>query len=336
MTIGLLVILVVLARKDIAHAWQLLGRVNIAILLLMIPVQMIAYFAAGQMMFEYLRDKKELKKVRWYTGARMSLELNFVNHILPSGGVSGLSYMSWRLGKYGVSPARATIAQVVRYVAGFLAFLTLLLISVVAITLDAGVNRVIILVSTLLASFIIFGLLFGLYIISSASRMDSFAHTVTRFTNLVVRKVTFNRKRTIVPAGKIENFFGELHKDFLELRKEKKLLIKPFLWGLVYIGMDVAIFSIGFWALGHPVNPAPIVIAYGIASVAGFILLTPGGTGGYEALMISFLSTAGTPQGIAIAGVLLTRVILLLGTIASGYVFYQLALIRYGNHQIRR
>ena len=53
--------------------------------------------------------------------ARMALELNFVNHTLPSGGVSGISYMTWRLGKLGVSPGRAASAQVVRYVAGFIA-----------------------------------------------------------------------------------------------------------------------------------------------------------------------------------------------------------------------
>jgi len=46
--------------------------------------------------------------------------------------------------------------------------------------------------------------------------------------------------------------------------------------------------------------------------------------------MISFLTSAGVPAGIALAGVLLARVLLLMGTIATGYIFYQLALVRYG------
>ena len=91
-------------------------------------------------------------------------------------------------------------------------------------------------------------------------------------------------------------------------------------------------FVVTFWALGEPVNPAPILIAYGVANMAGFFMLTPGGTGAYEAIMVGFLAVAGLSSGIAIAGIVLTRVILLLGTILFGYVFYQRALIKYGRN----
>mgnify|MGYP001740916452 CR=1 FL=1 len=46
--------------------------------------------------------------------------------------------------------------------------------------------------------------------------------------------------------------------------------------------------------------------------------------------MILFLSMTGTPPDIAIAGIILTRVILLMATIVLGYIFYQHALIKYG------
>ena len=58
---------------------------------------------------------------------------------------------------------------------------------------------------------------------------------------------------------------------------------------------------IGFWALGYSVNPAAIVIAYGIASIAGFIVITPGGAGAYEAIMRAFLGTAVLPASVVIA-----------------------------------
>lgn len=332
-TLVLLAIIVAASWKEITHAWQLLETVNLWILALLIPLQFVVYYAAGEMMFEYLRAKGQLKGVSRFTMARMALELNFVNHVLPSGGVSGISYMTWRLGKFGVSPASATMAQAVRYVAGFLSFLTLLLISVLLITIDDGVNRVIILVSSVLASFIIFGMIFGIYIISSATRMHSFARWSARFINGAVKKVTFGRKKQLVKVTTIERFFAEFHDDYIALRKDKKLLLRPFLWGLLFTAADVALFMVGFWALGHLVNPAPVVIAYGLASLAGFILLTPGGAGAYETIMVAFLSTAGLASGVAIAGILLTRVILLLGTIASGYLFYQLTLIRYGKRK---
>ena len=48
----------------------------------------------------------------------------------------------------------------------------------------------------------------------------------------------------------------------------------------------------------------------------------------YETIMIIFLSMAGTPPDLAIAGIILTRAILLTGTIIFGYIFYQHALIK--------
>jgi uncharacterized protein (TIRG00374 family) len=134
----------------------------------------------------------------------------------------------------------------------------------------------------------------------------------------------------VLKRDKVNEFFDELHKDYLALNADKRILIKPFLWGLLFNAADVALFLITFWALGVPVNPAPILIAYGVASVAGFFVVTPGGAGAYEAIMVAFLALAGLSQGTAIAGIVLTRVILLLGTIGLGYLFYQHAIIKYG------
>jgi uncharacterized protein (TIRG00374 family) len=134
--------------------------------------------------------------------------------------------------------------------------------------------------------------------------------------------------------ARVDVFFEEMHKDYLSLRGDKKILIKPFLWGLVFTAADVSLFLIAFWALGVPVNPAPVLIAYGVASLAGFFVVTPGGAGAYEAIMVAFLAVAGLSQGVVIAGVVLARVIILLGTIILGYVFYQMALIKYGKRNL--
>ena len=53
-----LVLVVFLARHEIERAWNLLESVNLWVLALLIPAQLIVYFAAGEMMFSYLRAKK--------------------------------------------------------------------------------------------------------------------------------------------------------------------------------------------------------------------------------------------------------------------------------------
>jgi uncharacterized protein (TIRG00374 family) len=329
-TLVLIAVIIFFSRNELIHAWELLSRVNIWILLLLIPGQLLVYYAAGEMMFSYLREKKSIDHISPIGLARMSLEMNFVNHVLPSGGVSGISYMGWRLGGYGVSSGRSAMAQVVRYSMGFAAFIALLLIAVLVVTIDGGINRWIILVSSTLVTGMLGVVATAAFVMSSTKRMTWFAGVTVRTINRIVRKLTFGRKPAILSQETVNTFFDELHKDYLALRADKKVLVKPFLWGLLFNAADVALFLITFWALGVPVNPAPVLIAYGVACVAGFFVVTPGGAGAYEAIMVAFLAVAGLAQGTAIAGIVLTRVILLLGTIGLGYLFYQHAILKYG------
>lgn len=331
-TVIFLAVIVFVSRNEIVHAWELLGKVNIWILLLLIPGQMLVYYTAGEMIFSYLRSKKSIDDVKRGELTRMALELNFVNHILPSGGVSGVSYINWRLGHFGVSTGRATMAQVIKYTTGFAAFAVLLVLAVVIVTIDGQINRWIILISSGLVGSMFATIAAAVFLLSSKRRIDRFAVWTHYILNSLIRKITFGHKVGVIKAEPIATFFDELHRDFLALNNEKRLLNKPFLWGLLNMTSDAALFLITFWALGVTVNPAIILIAYGVASIAGFFVATPGGAGAYEAIMVSFLAIAGVTSGVAIAGIVLTRVILLLGTIIFGYIFYQHALIKYGKH----
>ena len=332
-TLVLIAVIIYFSRHELAHAWELLGRVNVWILFLLLPVQLLVYFAAGEMTFSYLRAKKSIAHVPPLELARMSLETNFVNHVLPSGGVSGISYMTWRLGKYGVSSGRATMAQVVRFAMGFAAFIALLLLAVLAVTIDGNINRWIILVSSTLVAVMVGSTALGIYFLSSEMRTKQFAGWVVRTVNGFVKRISFGKKQVVIEDKKTQVFFEDMHSDYLALKEDKAILRKPFLWGLVFTAADAALFFITFLALGEAVNPAPILIAYGVASLAGFFVITPGGAGAYEAIMVAFLAIAGLSQGVAIAGIVLTRVVVLLGTIGLGYLFYQHALIKYGRRE---
>lgn len=312
---------------------MLLEQVNVYILALIIPLMLLSFYAAAEIMFSYLRAKGSIEKTHWTTRARMALELNFVNHTLPSGGVSGISYMTWRLGKLGVSPGRAASAQMVRYVAGFIATALVIPVCVLLVTIDGSINRWIILVSSMIVVFMLVAIVGLVYLVSSRARMQQFATWFSRTVNKVVRKLTGGRKHVVMHEQKVLEFFQEIHDDYLELQRDRRVLIRPVMWGLFFTVLDAAVFAVTFWALGTPVNPAPILIAYTLASVAGFIVVTPGGAGAYEAIMVAFLAVAGISSGTAIAGILLSRVIILIVTIAGGYLFYQRALTKYGKQR---
>lgn len=329
-TVLLLALVIYFSWPEIVRAWELLGQVNIWILALLLPVQILVYLAAGEMVFSYLRRKKAISHISPAEQGIMALELNFVNHTLPSAGVSGISYMTWRLSKLGVSPARATAAQLVRYVMGFAAFLALLVVALILVTVDGEINRGMILISGMIIAVMIGGTVGLVFIVGSQRRIERFAAWATRTINLVVRKLTLGKRKRVIQSHVIIEFFTEIHDEYRTLRRDRKLLLAPFLWGLAFTALDVMLFVITFWALGTPINPAPILIAYGLASIAGFIVITPGGAGAYEAIMVSFLVTAGISAGTAIAGILLTRIAVLTGTIIFGYLFYQRTLFKYG------
>ena len=225
------------------------------------------------------------------------------------------------------------MAQVVRHAASFAAYAVILLVAVFAVTVDGTLNRWIILTSATLFGSIVTLILLAIYLFSSKRRIDIFGTWLYKLINLIVRKVTFGRRRKLIRQEVIEEFLDDMHHDYLELRHDKKLLVKPFLWGIVFTLADAGLFMVTFLALGEFFNPAPILIAYGVASMVGFFVLTPGGAGAYEAIMVTFLAFAGIAGGVAIAGIVLTRVVLLIGTIVFGYVFYQHALAKYGDHR---
>ena len=332
-TFGLIALIIYFSRHELIRAFELLGQVNLFIFALIIPLQILSYLAAGEMMFSYLRVKGSTKDISPLKQAGMALEMNFVNHTLPSAGVSGISYMTWRLSHVGVTPARAAAAQLVRYVAGFAGFITLLIIAVIFITLDGNINRWVILISSSLVFVMSAGTAALIYVISSKQRVEWVAGWSTRALNRVTRIFTFGRRKHLVKRKVIANFFSEMHDEYLTLRRDRRILIKPYLWGILFNLFEVGLFVVAFWALGTFVNPAPILIAYGLASIAGFIVVTPGGAGAYEAIMASFLATSGIVPGVAIAGILLTRVAVLIGTIVFGYYFYQRTINSHGKRR---
>lgn len=334
-TLILLAVVVFFGWPEIVEAFKLAStQTNLWILSLLIPVQILSYYATGGMIFSYLKSKGRLTGVSHWKMTRISLELNFVNHILPSGGAAGFSYLAWILNRHGVSPGRATMSQVVRFILTFVTFLLLLIVAVTWLILDHQINRNILLLSIGLAVLAIGGTFATVYIIRTKRHLERFSAWLTRVINRLMSFVTRKRKENVLKEDIIRGFFDDLHGDYLEIRKDKRILILPFIWALVANLLDVALLFIAFWALGYSVSPAILIVAFGLSSIASVFSVTPGGAGVYETIFIAFLATAGVPADVAIAGTLMARVALIVGTILFGYFFYQLTVNKYGKRPV--
>jgi uncharacterized protein (TIRG00374 family) len=223
------------------------------------------------------------------------------------------------------------MAQIIRYVMMFVAFMPMLVISVIVLAFDHQINRTVLgLSAALIISTIIFTVAV-VYMLSSRKRLVKISKNLCCWINLIVEKLTFGHKKNILSNQKLQKVFMDLHQDYVEIRYDKKILSRTFWWSVLSNSLDASLLLVTFLALGFWVNPAAMVIAYGLSSIAAILSATPGGVGIYEGIMIAFLvSSGGVPADAAIAGTLLARATLFVGTMAFGYIFYHLTINGYG------
>ncbi len=164
-------------------------------------------------------------------------------------------------------------------------------------------------------------------IVRSQKTVDKFSDWASRTVNSLVKWMTRGKKRVLLHENTVNGFFSDLRGDYLAIKRNKGILLKPVLWGTVYAFLEIATYWVVAIAMGRPEILPQIMIAEGVASIVGTVLVTPGGVGGYEGAMIAIMVALGVDLSTATIVVVVTRVVVLLGTILSGWGFYQQALL---------
>jgi len=326
----ILIIYVVCSNwSDILEAINHLSETNIVILLLLIPEQLFMYFCCGQMFFSYMAAKKNAQKISAWTLMRVSLELNFVNHAVPAGGLGGLGYITWRLKPFGATPGQSSFMYVLRYVITICANQLQTIIAILGLLIFGAVPSSgvwVIWVTALLSVGIVAGIVILVVVASGKKRIEWFAKNVTAFCNWVVRKVTFGHVQEVLKRATVDKYMYDIHEDLMTARRNKKVLIRPIIWGIIYSFLEIATYWIVAASLGHPEILPQIMIGEAIGSVMGAIV--PYGL--YELGMAGIMVSLGVPLSLATTVVLMTRVIVLGSTIISGYGFYQHSISKIG------
>lgn len=326
-------LVVVFARHDIVLAFQKLQQLNMWVLLLMIPAQFFAFYAVARVYYHFFKATGTPLSMKTLLPA--AVELNFVNHIFPSGGVSGFSYLTMRLKHDNISTAKSTLAQLVRFILAFLTFIGLLLLALLLLSLEDQVNRFIMLVAAALTFTILFSTLTVVYVIGKETRIRDFTQALSRFLNRIIHIFRPRHPETI-NLGRVERTFKELHRDYVLLRSQFSRLWLTVVWATVANVAEIGVIYIAFVAHGEWINPGALIIAYAIATTAGLLAILPGGLGVYEPLMATVLLSAGVPANVALSATLVSRVVMLALALGSGYVLYQRTLKRYDDVDPRR
>lgn len=318
-TVLALVALAYALRDQVAEVIRNFGRVSVAALLLLVPIQAINYHAQTKM-YQHLFATVG-NKLRYRNLLRLALELNFVNHVFPSGGVTGISYFSLRLRGDDITGARAALVQLMKLVLLFLSFEILVLLGVVFLAAGDKVNDFVILLAGSLTTLMVVGTLVFTYIIGDRSRITTFFTVLTRGLNRVIRLVRPRHPETINIA-RAKATFEDLHDNYQLFKQKWKQLRAPFWWALAANATEVLSIYVVYVAFGEWVNLGAIILAYAIANFAGLVSVLPGGVGVYEALMTGVLVAAGVPAALSIPVVVMYRVLNTLLQVPVGYYFY--------------
>jgi uncharacterized protein (TIRG00374 family) len=319
-----LAVLVYFIRDQLVETFRNLSKVNYWVLLLMIPVQLLNYHAQTKMYLHLFRIVGNRLSYKFLF--RTSLELNMVNHVFPSGGVTGISYFGVRMRDgESISAAKATLVQVMKLALLFLSFEILLVAGLVFLAIGDKANDLMLFVAGSLSTLMVLGTAAMAYIIGSKRRINAFFGTLTVAINRLIQLVRPKHPETI-NIEKARNAFDDLHENYLEFRKHYRELKAPFWWAVLANATEVATIYVVYIAFNEWVNVGAVILAYAVANFAGLVSVLPGGVGVYEALMTGVLSAGGVPARLSLPVTVMYRVLNTIIQIIPGYYFYHKAL----------
>jgi len=302
------------------ETFENLNNANIPVLILLLPEQLFMYYACGQIFFSYL-EKKFHKDFGRKEKLKISTELNFVNRAVPAGGIGGLAYLTYRLHRFGISAGQASFLYIFRYAITTVVNYLQALIAIVILLMVSGIPPEatwIIWVSLLMNAGVFVALGLVIFVASSKKRIDFFGKTVSRLMDFVTKTVTFGRKKHLLKYDKIQNYFLSIHDCVTIVRKDKKSLMRPAAWGVVFSFLEIGAYWVVAISLGRPEILPMIMVGEAIGSV--FDGIVPYGP--YELGMAGVMGIllGGSEEAVAISliVVVMTRALSLILTIATG------------------
>lgn len=318
MSLGFIALVYAL-REQIVESIKQIERINWS-LLLFLPIWQIinyhAYAKQNQKLFAILGYHLKYKFLY-----RLNLELNFVNLVLPSGGLSGFSYFSARLKEKGVSGTSSSLVHLFRFVLVFVTFQILLFAALIMLSFNGQVNGFALLVGGSLSTLILVGTLIIGFVIGSKRRINLFFGFLTQLLNRLIHFFRPKHPETI-NVERAREAFEDLHKNYVIIRKNYMDLKMPIIWSLVANISEVLTLYFVYLAFGYVVNPGAVILALAVANFAGFLSVLPGGIGVYETLMTAVLAIGGIPASVSIPVTVMYRVISMSIQVIPGYFLY--------------
>jgi uncharacterized protein (TIRG00374 family) len=325
-TLAILGLVVYAGREDLKGVIDELRNANLAWLLLFIPLQAVNYHSYARMyqeIFVLLKDK-----IGYWDMLKVTTELNFVNYVFPSAGLSGFGYFSLRMRSFGVRGSRSTMAQTMRWGVVLASFIPVLVLGVFLLALKDQVSNIVVLA----ASGLSFGVILLFVVVGfMLERKNGIQNLITFVANRLETSINFFKRKSIklLTDARSKRLGQNLHRmetDYRMIRGNWRGFGFASRWGILANLTEIATIGVCFKALGAEPVWGAIIVAYGVANIGSFVAILPGGHGVYEALMTTVLISGGVSAPLSLTATLAYRLITTILYVPPGYYFYSKAI----------
>ncbi len=276
------------ARKSI----RLLGKVNVAYLLLAVALEVLALvsYAGLSRTVLYPRSPSRFRLLR------INMATLAISHVLPGGTAPGTALSYRLLTDSGVPGSTAGFGLATQGVGSAVVLNAIFWLALVVSIPLHGFNP-----------------LYGIAAAAGVVLMAGFAGAVLLLTRGKSRAVGFiHAIATRLPflrADAISDLLQRLADRLHELTDHPTLLRRALWWAAANWLFDAASLWVFLFAFGKALLPIDLLVAYGLANILAVIPITPGGLGVVEGVLIPTIVGFRTPKAIAILGVISYRLV---------------------------
>ena len=230
----------------------------------------------------------------------LALEQLSVSQIIPSGGLAGNIIVIRAMKRFGLPTTLALEIFFIETLSFYIAFSAVAFLSVIILWLHHGVTPII---SSLVSIFFVIQFTVVVLIWAAAN------HKKLRLLVWIKERKIFSKFFSL-----IENISGD------RVFSAELLFETTFFRLAVFLLDTLTLFAI-LRAIGVEANLTTSFVAFIIASIAGSVVLLPGGIGGFEAASIGILNLLGIPLGAAIAATIIFRGLTLWIPLIPGLIY---------------
>lgn len=232
----------------------------------------------------------------YFTILRIDAATEGVNNALPGGGPTSTALKFRLLTVAGAQPANAVTGTTVEISTSVLTLGGMFGIAIASVASAIHGNL----------AYVVAGIVVGgvaVLVVIGAILLGETRDRTLATVERIVRPIPFISESAVV------EFVGLLSDQLHEYRSSRRRLIVAITWAAANWLLDAAALWVLIMAFGFTVDPRRLLVAYGLACLVGLLPITPGGLGIIEGVLIPALVGFGTPQGIALLGVLSWRLV---------------------------